>query len=147
MTFNEFREIDKNYRQTKPKLFQLSFSDEAASDAQLKEVENRVGLKLPQDYRNFLAEFGGGDYGLTNIFSANPEGEFYLPLKREELVGYLPPDLLAFSDDGAGGFYVLKINEQQAEPSVFYWNQDGGLVETEFDSVLEYIVRYAYEPA
>nr|WP_200157350.1 SMI1/KNR4 family protein [Allochromatium vinosum] len=70
-----------------------------------------------------------------------------MPEKNKEAAKYLPSGLLAFSDDFAGGYYVLSVTDGRAEDPVLYWNSDGGLIETEFDDVLEFVVRYAYEPA
>jgi hypothetical protein len=147
MTIEELRKLDSLYRQEKPNLFRLSTPDQPASEAQITELECSVGVRLPQGYRSFLREFGGGSYGLAIIFSADPESEWYLPRKQAEASGYLPEGLLAFSDDFAGGNYVLKVLNGQALKPVFYWNQDGGEAPTEFDDVIEFIARYAYEPA
>lgn len=147
MTIEELRRLDARYRQEKPKLFQLSTPDPAASEEQLAEVERAIGVRLPQTYRLFLREFGGGSFGLTNIFSADPKSEWYLPLKQGQAARYLPEGLLAFSDDFAGGNYVLKVMNGQAQDAVSYWNQDGGESPTEFKDVIEFVARYAYEPA
>jgi len=147
MTIEELRKLDSLYRQEKPNLFRLSTPDQPASEDQITELETSVGVRLPQEYRSFLREFGGGSYGLATIFSAEPESEWYLPRKQAEANRYLPEGLLAFSDDFAGGNYVLKVLNGQALKPVFYWNQDGGEAPTEFDDVIEFIARYAYEPA
>jgi hypothetical protein len=147
MTVEELRKLDARYRQEKPSLFQLSTPDQPASEEQLAEMERAIGVRLPQAYRAFLREFGGGNFGLATIFSADPNGEWYLPLKQNEASRYLPEGLLAFSDDFAGGTYVLKVLNRQAQEAVFYWNQDGGLSPTEFSDVIEFVGRYAYEPA
>jgi len=147
MTIEELRTLDERYRQEKPNLFQLATPDQPASEAQLSEVERAIGARLPQTYRAFLREFGGGSYGLATIFSADPNSEWYLLLKQREASGYLPEGLLAFSDDFAGGNYILKVLNGQAQEAVFYWNQDGGESSTEFNDVFEFVARYAYEPA
>ena len=91
---------------------------------------------------------GGGSYGLTTIFSGDQNSEWYLPSKQVEASAYLPCNLLAFSDDFAGGLYVLKVADDGiANESVFYWNQDGGLVETDYVDVFEFVAKFAYEPA
>jgi hypothetical protein len=147
MTIDEFRGIDADYRKKRPGLFQLSTSDPPASEDQIAMVETELGLELADKYRIFLQEFGGGEYGLTTVFSANPDSEWYLPNRQAEASSYLPEGLLPFSDDFAGGLYVLKTGEGKAEDPVFYWNQDGGLVPTDFRDVLEFVARHAYEPA
>jgi hypothetical protein len=147
MTAEEFRNIDARYRTEKPKLFRLASSDPRASEEQLDEIEARMGVKLPVSYRTFLKEFGGGEFGLTDVFSANPESEWYLPARNADAASYLPEGLLPFSDDFAGGLYVFEIKGGLAEERVFYWNQDGGLVPTDFCDVFEFVAKHAYEPA
>lgn len=147
MTLNEFKQIHDRYKKEKPKLFLLVSPDQEATAHQLERVEAELQVRLPGRLREFLTEFGGGNFGFANIFSADPDGEYYLPARNVDAAEYLPPDLLAFSDDFAGGHYVFKVIDGQAGESVLYWNTDGGLAETEFDDVLEFVARYAYEPA
>ena len=147
MTLNELKKIHDLYKKEKPRLFLLVSPDQAATAQQLETVEGELGMRLPAKLREFLMEFGGGIFGFTNVFSADPNSEFYLPARSSEAAKYLPPDLLAFSDDFAGGYYLFKVTAGQAGESVFYWNADGGITETEFDDVLEFVARYAYEPA
>lgn len=147
LTFEEIRRLDAHYRREKPNLFRLATPDQPATEGQLAEVERVLGVQLPQSYRAFLQEFGGGVYGLGTFFSADLNSEWYLPLKQGEASRYLPEGLLAFSDDFAGGYYVFKVLNGLAQEAVYYWNQDGGESPTEFKSVVEFVVRYAYEPA
>jgi len=147
MTLEEFRDIDHRGRADDPALFSLSSPDRRAEVVDIAGVENVLKLSLPQSYRSFLMEFGGGSYGLTTIFSADQNSEWYLPTKQSVASQYLPRDLLAFSDDFAGGLYVLNVINGKAEDRVFYWNQDGGLVPTKFGNVFEFVARNAYEPA
>ena len=147
MSIEEFRELHARMAKAKPKLFQLILPDPPASEAKLREVENSIGATLPGSYKQFLTEFGGGSFGLTNVCSTDSSGEYYLPRKQEEAKGYLPLGLIPVSDDRAGGLYVLKIEAGEAKEPLFYWNLDGGLQETEFANVLEFVARYAYDAA
>jgi SMI1-KNR4 cell-wall len=146
MTLEELKEIDTRYRQEKPTLFGLS-PDKPASERQLEEVERAIGVRLPSSCRAFLNEFGGGSFGLAVIFSADPDGEWYLPKEESKSRRYLPKGLLPFSDDFAGGNYVFKVVAGVAQEAVFYWNTDGGESPTEFKDIMEFVARYAYEPA
>lgn len=147
MNMDAFKRLDERYRSERPELFRLSASDKPATRDQLHYVEQAIGVKLPQSYRSFLEEFGGGCFGLLTIFSADPEGEWYLPTKLAEARTFVPQTALPFSDDFAGGYYVLTQEDGVALEPVFYWNADGGTTRTEFESVLDFIARYAYEPA
>lgn len=147
MTFDEFKVFDFAHREANPVPFSLATSDAKASVEQIKVVEAAVQVQLPAMYRSFLSQFGGGDFGYVNIFSADPNGKWYLPDKLRVARRYIPADLLAFSDDFAGGYYVLTIKDGAAAEQVCYWNRDGGTTETEFSSVIDFVVQYAYEPA
>jgi hypothetical protein len=147
MKLDEFRVIDQQARRAKPKLFLLSSSDSLASEHALDDLHRNLGVALSPSYQTFLKEFGGGSFGLTNVFSADPNSEWYLVAKRDEARKYLPAHLLPFSDDFAGGMYVLEIVGGQAMEPVLYWNDDGGVVPTKFANVFEFVARYAYEAA
>jgi hypothetical protein len=147
MSIEQFRELHTRMTAEKPKLFQLIAPDSPASEERVEQVEREIDVALPASYKQFLGEFGGGSFGLVNVSSADPAGEFYLPRKQEEVRSYLPSGLIPISDDFAGGLYVLKIKENHAEEPLFYWNLDGGLRPTEFANVLEFVARYAYKAA
>lgn len=147
MTIDDFRQVDSKFRAEIPNRFRLSTPDSVASEEDIVRIERELGVRLSHSYREFLRWYGGGSFGLTTIFSADQNGEWYLPRKHAEATSYLPKDLLAFSDDFCGGYYALKINQELADEPVYYWNLDGGLVRTEFDNVLEFVARYGYQPA
>ena len=127
-----------------PKLFRLNSPDHCASEEEISEVERMLSVTLPCSYREFLKEFGGGDFGSEVVFSADPNSEWYLPAKCLEAEAYLPEGFLAFSDDFAGGHYVLKVEGGRAQEPIFYWNQDGGLSVTKYTNILEYLANNAY---
>ncbi len=144
MNIDEFRVIDVQAREKKPRLFLRFPCDEPASIVMLKELENIIGSKLCQSYHDFLENFGGGRFGYTVIFSADPKSDWYLPKRLEKARSYLPSDLLPFSDDFAGGVYAFQIVDNICLDKVFYWNTDGGLKETEHSNIFEYTAVEAY---
>jgi hypothetical protein len=75
------------------------------------------------------------------------DSEWYLPGKQAKASRYLPQDLLAFFDDFAGGNYVFKVIDGEAQEAVFYWNTDGGESPTALKDMMEFFARKAYEPA
>jgi hypothetical protein len=131
----------------KPKLFSLVPPDPPASDVRIAEVESLLGVNLPCKYRQFLRNFGGGIFGLTNVFSAYPGSDFYLPSRCADSRSYLPAGVVPFSDDGTGGLYVMKLSGTALAEPVFYWSPDGGIVTTEFEDIFAFVSRYAYSAA
>lgn len=148
MNIEEFRQIDARYRAERPKLFRLSRPDRPATATEIEEVEKRLGAQLPDKFKAFLMEYGGGDFALEAIYSATPESDLYLPTKVEFAHRVLPSSYVPISDDGAGGYYVLEVRDGLASERVHYFDSDSGEVEpTEFNDSLAFIARYAYEPA
>lgn len=145
MTFDELKKLDRDARQTKPNLFSLTNQDTPSTDAMVENLQCITGVRLPTSYQMFLKEFGGGAFGLTVIFSSNPGSEWYLAKKYEESKRWLRGRFLPFSDDFAGGLYLLEIVDGQAHEPVLYFNTDGGIKPTEFATIFDYIARYAYK--
>ena len=144
MTLDDFRLLEQRFQREKPKVFQLASPDRPATSDQILAVESAVGARLPDVYRSFLREFGGGEYGFLKVFSADPQGHYYLPRRQREASRYLPPGLLAISDDSAGGFYALRVVDSRAEDEVRYWNIDGGEIGVLFGDILDFVAHHAF---
>ncbi len=89
MNIDEFRAIDQEARLSKPKLFSLATPDALASVEALDNLQRAIGVILPISYRGFLNEFGGGNFGLVTVFSADPNSEWFLPNKYDEARRYV----------------------------------------------------------
>lgn len=59
-------------RRDHPVWFDLP-SDEPPDEELLADTETALGARLPDDFRWFLQEFGGGDFASAAIYSATPE--------------------------------------------------------------------------
>jgi hypothetical protein len=147
MNIIDLVDLDKRYRAEKPALFNLSKADQLATNAMIETVEKHLKFLLPETYKSFLRIFGGGNYGLTVIFSADEKSEWYLPRMQAEAERYVPKGFLAFSDDFSGGYYVLSINDGSVEDCVMYWSIDCGISSTQYSDIIEFVSRFAYEPA
>jgi hypothetical protein len=142
-----FRQLHAQKMAETPKIFELESSDSSASEQQIVDLERELGIQLPPNYRSFLKEYGGGSFGLTNIFSAVPESEYYSSLRNTDARHLIPQNSIAFSNDFCGGWYVFVFSNGIAEEPVYYWNADGGLRKTEFANILEFLARFAYDSA
>ena len=147
MNTTDFANLDCRFRSEDPALFELSSPTPPATDSDIISLEAELGVRLPTDYSWFLKTYGGGEFGLLTVFSASPDCEWYLGDKQKEMSGILPEGFLPISDDFAGGYYGILISDGVGSSEVHYWNSDGGLVGTEFDTLLGFIGRFAYEPA
>jgi hypothetical protein len=144
MTFDEFKLTDAQIREEYPARFEMSTAARCATPEMIDAAEAEAGIKLPDKYRAFLMEYGGGDYGTVVIYSADATDEWYFPRRNLENRPVLPDGYLAFSDDFCGGFYVLKIVGNAGLDKVFYWCYDDEAEEkTPYEDVLEYIAACA----
>lgn len=144
MNIDEFRQLDLVCRLNKPSLFAMSASDNVATDAQIGKVEKILNLSLPISYKEFLKNYGGGNYCLLTIYSADPQSNWYLPLQYAKASHYLPKDILPISDDFCGGHYVYTIANGIASDRLYYWNTDGGTIRTEYITLYDFIVQEGY---
>lgn len=147
MTLDTFKKIDVRFRNEKPALFRLSRPDPAASDEQLLAVESEIGVTLPEKYREFLKEFGGGDFGLITVFSADPLSMWRLPKQLDVAKGHVPVGFIPISEDGCGGYYGLYLRNGRSNDEIYYWHFDSSLEATGFNDILEFLARHAYEPS
>jgi antitoxin YobK len=145
LSLAEFRRLHIKKLAETPKLFELESSDCPASERQIHTLERALGVQLPPTYRSFLMEYGGGAFGLTNVFSADPESDYYSLLRNADAIPLIPANFIAFSDDFCGGWYVLGFSGGIADEDVFYWNTDGGLRKTEFANIFEFLAGNAYD--
>lgn len=145
MNIEEFRNIAARYRAERPKLTRLSRSDRPATATEIEEVERRLSTQLPDRFKAFLMEFGGGDFALEAIYSAIPDSDWYLPTKAEFARRLLPNNYLPISDDGTGGYYVFEVGDGLASEKIYYFDSDSGNIEpTGDEDVLSFIARYAF---
>lgn len=60
-----------------PVLFELE-SDKSAEEESISYIENYYEAKLPDDYKEFLKQYGGGYFGYIVVFSCDKNGMFYI---------------------------------------------------------------------
>jgi len=144
MTFTEFLLIDNQFRKEKPSLFRLSISAPPAAKDEIELLESNLKLRLPTEYKEFLEHFGGGEFGLINLFCADPDSEWYLLKRVKEAGRFIPDNFIPVSDDYAGGYYGFGVENLELRPSLLYWNQDGGTIETQYSNLFEFVVQNAY---
>ena len=93
MTYDDFIEIVSNTKKNKPVLFGLE-SDKVASSEEISQYEETNGIILPDEYKRFVTEFGGGYFGFTTIYL----------LRNQNSVS---SNYLAISDNGCGDYGVV----------------------------------------
>lgn len=122
-----------------------------ASEQDINEFEQLIGVRLPSDYREFLLKYGGGELdepyysfkmtrpgdlegelteweGLGGLSSFNPEGINDLPTNykymssEEREFPYIPSDMIVIG--GSGGSCLLLGIKGKHRGKVFFWHAD-----------------------
>ena len=116
MDYTHFKEIVDNMKSKRPYLFELKH-DHIISMTEIENIEKKMDVKLPVDYRKFISEFGGGFFGFATVYSLDEDSSYYM---FQDGQGYLPKGYLPVSDNGCGDIYMLKIDEKQCLDEIFF---------------------------
>ncbi|MBD5509003.1 MAG: SMI1/KNR4 family protein [Lachnospiraceae bacterium] len=124
----------KEMVEKRPRLLALH-SDNKASMTMIKDVEEYYNIKLPDSYKEYLKQYGGGYFGYIIVYSCDYNGMFYIKKNvAKELVlesAFLPiidletGDLIGFKTLGGKcqntvALYLHEENELQDLEMDFY---------------------------
>lgn len=142
MNRDDFLTRVNDARRDHPIWFDLP-SDEPPDEKLLADAESELGARLPDDFRWFLQEFGGGDFAFATIYSADPGSDLNLLRNQPGAKG-----LIAFSDDGTGDSFVFPVEDDACQDRVLVWDHESGDSRpTDYASFLEFVVRVALQAA
>lgn len=136
MTHNEFIDIVEQVKKSKPILFELE-RDRIISENDINCLEAANGVVLPNEYKLFVLEFGGGYFGFVKIYSLDADSSLYLMANQN----VVPDGYLAISDNECGDYYILKNNSGIIDSRVlFFEHESQQIVETNYENIYEYLV-------
>ena len=141
MNYKEFYLIVNEVKVKNPVWFGLE-SDSSATDSEIDAVEAFLSITLPEEYKIFVKEFGGGYFAFTNVFSVNKESEWYI-IKQNKQIGLVNShDFLAVSDNQVGDFYGFKIVNGKCEAYLMFFDHETGQIEkTKYGDLFEYLEK------
>lgn len=102
------------------------FVGRGASDVEICHAEALLALRIPEDYRWFLTEFGWGGAGSWELFGLGVDVPSFLDLvkitqsERSDMRPRLQRHLLPIMNDGGGNLYCLDTSMDA--PSVVFWD-------------------------
>jgi hypothetical protein len=142
MNFDEFKKIVEQKKSSNPVWFAMA-ADELPSDSDFSDASNKLGAKLPIDYIDFISEYGGGYFALSNVFSLDVESDWNICLQNHNYDVVRKGHVL-ISDNGSGDFYGFKIEKDLCLPEIrFYDHESQTWGDTEFSNIYEYLVKFA----
>ncbi len=90
VTRSEFHERVVEAMGKRPLWFELE-RDDPATELDTGEVEGVLGVRLPQQYREFLMTYGGGPFAFLTVLGSRPGTPWALVARRRDTpVDFLP---------------------------------------------------------
>ena len=131
--------------------FKLIDQGASLTTAQVDRIEDRLGMKLPDEYRNFLLDHNGGtpeprafpivDFdknpkGLVQVFFRIDDGieSSRLDWNYKVFKGRIPKELFPIACDDGGGLICLTISGTNVG-AIYYWDFYGETRPPTFDNV------------
>ena len=101
-----------------------------ATEADVQEAQQGLGLLIQGDYRKFLLDFGWGGVGHFELYGLGADVPSFLNLltithsERTEMSPPLRRTLIPIMNDGGGNLYCL--DSTSAGPRVVFWDHEAG---------------------
>jgi hypothetical protein len=142
MTLEEFRALVAQARRERPIWFALD-SDRPATEEEIAQAERELASTLPEQYRSFVKEFGGGIFAFANVLSVQPDSELNIVdfNRRDELIG---SGFVAVSDPHTGDRYGFRCEGKTCRSEVWvYDHDDRQWSRTPFNDLFEFLQKHA----
>jgi hypothetical protein len=118
----------------------LRFDLRRATPDEIQQVERELSAVLPPEYREFMLEYGGGEFmsvDLVPIRSDDPREPGLVEVNRREAVA----DFIVVSPVGTGDWRGFEVRDGVCDSKVAFWYHDTGEAEIEFTDFYEYLSR------
>ena len=137
MEYDVFSKLVNDCKEREPILFGLEH-DEILSAVEIEKFEEKIHIELPEKYKKFLAEYGGGYFGYANVYSLDEGSDFYLLHNND-----VPVDkYLRIADNGCGDYYLLLVEDKKCSEQLYFFEHDEAAVcAAEYADILEYLVK------
>lgn len=142
MDFQAFRQLVEKTRSDHPIWFGMD-SDPIPSESLLLEAESKLSAKLPNEYRNFVLEYGGGYFAFSNVYSLNPGSDWNV-LDVNHEYQEIRDDHILISENGSGDFYGFRVIDGVCRSEIYFYDHEtGSWQETTYGNIFEYLEKFA----
>lgn len=143
MDFQNFKKTIMKVKKEHPIWFGLE-PDSVAKDDDIYNAEKALKATLPDEYKKFLKEFGGGYFAFSVIFSLDPNSDWNL-IKQNEKYNSILNKHIIFSDNESGDFYGFFVEENKCNPEIFFYDHEiDQWIRTKFDNLFAFLVEDAF---
>ena len=115
-------------------------SPRVVSEEQIRDAEHQIGYPLPDDYKEFIRDFGGftfwnvhspslQDHSINTFYGLNIGDHLDVMGNREFLLSedLITPDMLPIAGDSANNRFLLFLDGKH-KGSVYFWMMDNSTV-------------------
>ncbi|QPB85097.1 SMI1/KNR4 family protein [Pseudoalteromonas rubra] len=142
MDFDAFKELVEKTKNDHPIWFGME-SDESPDNEALAEAEDKLGAKLPVDYKNFILEYGGGYFAFSNVFSLERRSDWNLVDLNEKYKAIRNGHLL-ISENSSGDFYGFRLVDGVFEPRIYFYDHEVETwEESPYSNLFDYLEKFA----
>ncbi len=124
MNLEEFRVAVARAREEHPQWFGLP-PDARPDDARIESQQQALGVRLPDEYVDFVREFGGGDFAFLAVYSMDENSDVNVVVKNRE-PWLNRGDFVAVADNGAGDYYGFAVKDGRCSPQVLLLDHETG---------------------
>lgn len=142
MKFDTFKELVEKAKKDHPVWFGIEPDDNPDATA-VTDAEEKLGAKLPDEYKDFILEYGGGYFAFSNVYSLEAGSDWYLVdvnCKYEDIRnGYI-----IISENGSGDFYGFKVFDGACESKIYFYDHEAGYWQASpYSNLFDYLEKSA----
>lgn len=142
MDITEFEHIAESAMVEHPQWF-LAFDEWKADIEDIAEVERRLEVHLPEKYKWFMRNYGGGAFGFTDILPllVPEEGEDSVLSVNVESSWSVP--FVAASPVGTGDWWGFLVNGGDCSSEVHFIDHEDGSTTEQAVDFLDFVNRFS----
>ncbi|MET9081132.1 SMI1/KNR4 family protein [Streptomyces sp. NPDC004237] len=110
-----------------------------ASDEDLDRAERELGVRLPEQYKEFMKRYGGGAFASLDLLPVTPRDREDL-LEVNETERFSVP-FVAIAPVGTGDWWGFKVNEGACSTEVSFYFFEEGSLESESPDFLTFATK------
>lgn len=140
MRFTEFCELVNDLKKKHPIWFELS-SKYLPNDTDLYNIEQYYNVTLPDDYKSFLKNYGGGYFGFSQVFSFDTTDKLYI-MCNNSIEFVKENKFISIADLGTGDLVGYKIQNKVCSNELYFWNHESkNLEKSHYKNFLDFILK------
>ena len=138
MTFDEFQRLVARAQALDPDYDYGT--DPPASEEGNAAAQKALGVRFPPEYVQFVAQYGGGEFALSDVVSVT-DGEWNIVDRNRELA---IEKFVAISPNGTGDYHGFECVGERCESTVRFFDHEtnslaGSDIATPYDDLFEFL--------